>query len=203
MKSSNFSVILSFIAILFALIAIYTTRPYNWSSDFVGVIVTIITFLVTILIGWQIWELVKIHDIRKDLSCTEKNIRIEIQRSNKELDAKYRCEISNFISLIRAARIGIVNHLIMCFTVYNKNSDAPLSKTAALEFVIASFLELSNNEDKSKLQDIVETLSVELSRDEIEKMFHGYSSQYTTVDKKVVMIFLDLIQKSVNDQCSK
>ena len=55
MKQSSFAIILSSIAIFLGLVAIFTTRPYNWDLDFVGVIIVILTFLVTLLIGWNIF----------------------------------------------------------------------------------------------------------------------------------------------------
>ena len=82
MDKATFSIILSGIAIFLGVVAIYTTRPYNWELDFVGTIITILTFLTTLLIGWNIYSVV---DAKGRITRIEERQR----KSTQDINEKY------------------------------------------------------------------------------------------------------------------
>ena len=62
------------------------TREENPGFDYMGVIVGIFSFLVTLLIGWQIWATIKIDDkIEKAIQAERDKLKYEI---NKDIDDK-------------------------------------------------------------------------------------------------------------------
>lgn len=69
-ERTTLAIILSSIAIFFSIVALYTSRPYNWALDFVGVIISVLTLLVTLLVGWNIYTVVdfkrEIEDVKKE-----------------------------------------------------------------------------------------------------------------------------------------
>ena len=75
MERSTFSIILSFIAIAFAICAIYTTRPYNWELDYVGFIVALLTIMVTLLLGWNIYRVIDAKERISNIEKTNENYR--------------------------------------------------------------------------------------------------------------------------------
>ncbi|MBQ4387304.1 MAG: hypothetical protein II822_06865 [Prevotella sp.] len=157
---------------------------------------TALSILVTILIGWQIWELVKIHNIRNEISSARDSIKTEIERANEKIDKRYSREFTNFRFLNVASRNGLQDHLIMCFNICGKNDDAHISKASALETVVASFDVLSKDEDKTKLTDLIDILIKNISHDEIEKMYHAYCKQIP-INDNVNSIFTELLKKTI------
>ena len=62
------------------------TSEENPGFDYMGVIVGIFSFLVTLLIGWQIWATIKIDDkIEKAIQAERDKLKYEI---NKDIDDK-------------------------------------------------------------------------------------------------------------------
>lgn len=92
MKQSSFAIILSSIAIFLGLVAIFTTRPYNWDLDFVGVIIVILTFLVTLLIGWNIFTAL---DLKKKVESMEKDVpKIKELKESVEFQSRQIAEVA-------------------------------------------------------------------------------------------------------------
>lgn len=92
MKQSSFAIILSGIAIFFGLVAIYTTRPYNWDLDFIGGIIMILTFLVTLLIGWNIFTAL---DLKKKVESMEKDVpKIKELKESVEYQSRQIAEVA-------------------------------------------------------------------------------------------------------------
>ena len=84
MEKNTISIIYSSIAIFISLVAIYTTRPYNWESDFVGLTITILSFLVTLLIGWNIFQVV---DIKGRITKIKEEQDIFIESVKDDIDS--------------------------------------------------------------------------------------------------------------------
>lgn len=55
-QSSKFAIVLSCVAIVFGIVAIITTRPYNWAADTVGVAFAAICALITFVAAWNIYS---------------------------------------------------------------------------------------------------------------------------------------------------
>ena len=97
MKQSSFAIILSGIAIFFGLVAIYTTRPYNWDLDFVGALIVILTFLVTLLIGWNIFTAL---DLKKKVENMEKDVpKIKELKDSAEYQSRQIAEVAAYTGL--------------------------------------------------------------------------------------------------------
>lgn len=92
MKQCSFAIILSGIAIFFGLVAIYTTRPYNWDLDFVGGIIMTLTFLVTLLIGWNIFTAL---DLKRKVENMEKDVpKIKELKEKVEYQSRQIAEVA-------------------------------------------------------------------------------------------------------------
>ena len=89
-----YSSILSMIAIFLSIVAIFTTRPYNWNTDFVGVAVAVLSILVALLVCWQIYNTLgiqkEIHDIKGKLESEYNKINERMtdfeEKSNKKIE---------------------------------------------------------------------------------------------------------------------
>lgn len=80
------AIIFSLAAIIMAVIALATVCPRNdLSLDYMGVIVGILSLLVTALIGWQVFNLIKIDRLKDNLETAEKRITEVKKDAQKEL----------------------------------------------------------------------------------------------------------------------
>lgn len=81
MDRGLYAIILSFIAIFFGIVAIITSRPYLLDFNATGVMVTVLCCLVTVLIGWQIFNVLEISKIRKETLATRDEILLETNKN--------------------------------------------------------------------------------------------------------------------------
>lgn len=85
---SYWSNCLSIAAIICSIVAICVSLPSapELGFDYIGVIVGILSFLVTLLIGWQIYNAVTIEKkIKEEIEQTSDILKKEIQQANNEL----------------------------------------------------------------------------------------------------------------------
>ena len=121
MDKGTFAIILSAVAILFGIVAIITTRPYCWELDHVGVIITTLSLLVTLLIGWNIWSVL---DIKKELDVKIEKCHEDSQRDlslHSEFNDK---EFNNIIKALQRAELytkKIDDVLFEHLSQHNKN----------------------------------------------------------------------------------
>lgn len=81
MERGTFAIVLSFIAVFFGVVSIITSRPYMLDCDTTGVMVTILCCLVTVLIGWQIFNVIEINAIKKDTLNARDDVLLETNQN--------------------------------------------------------------------------------------------------------------------------
>lgn len=82
---SCISIILSIVALVVSLLLMFPCLPRILSNneiqfDYIGAIVGILALLVTILIGWNIYQLVDVKGIRKDFEAYKEDVKSDINR---------------------------------------------------------------------------------------------------------------------------
>lgn len=193
MKDSTFSVILSYIAIFFGIVAIYTTRPYNWELNFVGTTITILTFLVTILIGWNIYSVI---DVRGRITKTEQ----ENEKYKKQLEDKIRsfnekiyiveCESKTFAFYNQAVmRLNSNKYLVNYNSLQTSLYYAlQISTNFAIETIdaILEVMELvirRRNEDKNRDDKINETVKLEI-KNNMELIVKSKNQYFSMIQRR-------------------
>ena len=73
----------NFIALIFSIAALCMTHPNQLGFDYIGAIVGILALLVTVLIGWNIYQLVDVKGIRKDFEELKKSCKSDIDKLKK------------------------------------------------------------------------------------------------------------------------
>ena len=68
---SMYALILSSIAIFFGIVAIITSQPYCIGIDIYGIIVTLLIGMITLLIGWQIFNYLSLKETIKEVVMSE------------------------------------------------------------------------------------------------------------------------------------
>lgn len=84
MKKESWALLLSSVAVLISLVAICVACPHKaeLGFDYQGVIVGVLSLLVTILIGWQIYTFIDINKKSKELEEAKTAALISTERNN-------------------------------------------------------------------------------------------------------------------------
>lgn len=81
----EFPIIISTLALIISIIALCNAYPRQLNFDYLGFLIGIIGLLTTILIGWQIYTVIDINRIRKDISTKNANLSLAVQNSLAEV----------------------------------------------------------------------------------------------------------------------
>jgi hypothetical protein len=69
MDKAVVSIFISTISLIFSIISlcIFAYRPYNLEFDYIGVIVGVLSFLVTVILGWQIYNYLSLRSEMEEM----------------------------------------------------------------------------------------------------------------------------------------
>lgn len=84
MRNNNLLSVLSIITSIIALSLVFV-HPKGLEANMFNIIVTILTLLVTILIGWQIFQIINVDKIRSEIKEEKKAVRLEKESMKAEL----------------------------------------------------------------------------------------------------------------------
>lgn len=160
-KGSIWSIALSFIALIGAGVAIAVAAPrtQDLSFDYYGVIVGILSLLVTAVVGWNIYTIIDLKEIKQDLSVYRQEYNLKESQNN----AQHYDAISNvFYALSRGEKP--LSYFEQC--IYNRvNAIFYAYQSGRLELCDAymrMILELIPSPDKIEVSEVVKTSMVKL-----------------------------------------
>ena len=148
MKRDIFAIILSFIAIFFGIVAIYTSRPYNWDMDFVGLSFNIMFALITLLVAWNIYSAIdakeRINNIEKSNNSHKDAINTKLQKIENDSCVLHEliAEVRSSTSYMQALYLGNEFKNSMCIQTFSCFVNALYYSLDAGEGMIESNTEL-------------------------------------------------------------
>lgn len=155
-----FSVILAIIAIIFSIVALCNTCPRLISEDepgfdYIGVIVGVLSLLVALLIGWNIYNALDLNKKISDSIKKNKTMREDIRLSFIDLESRriqteeYTMGITDFVqgfailggnsdsvNYMRAYRVFVssILHFTRCDNQVHENINTVLKNDCMFEF---------------------------------------------------------------------
>lgn len=110
------------ISLLCSLVSLCRTFPCSANFDYMGVIVSIFSGLITFLVGWQIFDLIKIEHIKSDIKNKQNEINFDIEQNKVEIHSSlctmYRSGLERRYSDINAFRYTL-NHLYLIIALHH------------------------------------------------------------------------------------
>ena len=97
---------LSIIAMVVSITALCNTLPRMLGLDYLGVVVGILSLLITLLLGWNIYTLIDFKEKANELESIKKDFR-QIFEINKATYIKHVAEIEESIATIHAIELGL------------------------------------------------------------------------------------------------
>lgn len=165
MKYTQFSV--SIIAITLSIIAICVSYPRSADSnfDYIGIIVGILGVLVSILIGWQLYNALNLKEL---VNQTENAKKDAIEAKNKAEQMLNDIQVSTTELTSKVTTLSDdVSHLSNCNKGNIENISTITKKMVDLQSIVKDSIELYKS-----LQSYIEKLNEELGKKSIKTKFN-------------------------------
>lgn len=195
------SLAISTVALIASFVAVARLAPTQGIDfDYLGVIIGILSFLVTLLIGYQIYTVIDVKEELKEVRQLRKEIDEKMKANADELSDEFRSELGMSAPLIMAlgsSDSGFVESA--AFDAYYKSKPGQLTRELAgqtIRIMLSSIVQADEAERKQKLDEMARNVRyehvVEFYTDFAKT---GDKSQYQGVES----FLLDLIGKLTND----
>lgn len=195
--------IIGLLAIIVSIAAIVVTLTYKQpiTVDWLGALVGILSLLVMMLIGWNIYSVIDLNKVKDDTKEINEGIESRINKIESKVKADMTYEmllISNFYQSINVR--SLEDSLACGFRNFEMLSDDNIAKSLWREWILSSFISLV---DKDKVaHDVISYLNentTEAERNTFISEFITYPEEDKDTKYKGVQELLLLL---VNDSIS-
>lgn len=145
-------IIIALIAIAALVIAICKSFPrLDLGFDYMGIIVAIFSTIVTLLLGWQIWNTIKAKEELKEFQRLTENIKTSTNKSLEEHKQLIYGELYNLCPIYLSINRDIINKLSVNFNVFRtSNKNSVLARSIAYDTILNGFDAISKENDDVK-----------------------------------------------------
>lgn len=168
--------ILSIVAIALSIIAIAKVAPTQIIDfDYLGAIIGVLSFLVTLLIGYQIYTVINVKEELKEVRKAKDEIDDKMQKIADKLSKDFEEELCNAAPLIMAIASkdkGIIE--TESFKAYKNSLPDQLSKELARQTIIIILSGFANTQENVRKQSLKE-LSESIKYDEAVDFYTDFA----------------------------
>ena len=168
--------ILSIVAIALSIIAIAKVAPTQIIDfDYLGAIIGVLSFLVTLLIGYQIYTVINVKEELNEVRKARDEIDDKMQKIADKLSKDFKEELCNAAPLIMAIASqdkGIID--TETFKAYKNSLPDQLSKELARQTILIILSGFVNTQESVRKQNLKE-LSESIKYDEAVEFYTDFS----------------------------
>lgn len=168
--------ILSIVAIVLSIFAIAKVAPTQIIDfDYLGAIIGVLSFLVTLLIGYQIYTVINVKEELNEVRKARDEIDDKMQKIADKLSKDYKEELCNAAPLIMAIASqdkGIIE--TETFKAYKNSLPDQLSKELARQTILIILSGFVNTQESVRKQNLKE-LSESIKYDEAVEFYTDFS----------------------------
>lgn len=176
----EFSIWISSAALILGVIAVCVSvwRSPDLTFDYQGVIVGILSLLVTVILGWNIYTVIDIKNTRTEIYKLKELLENQIKHSNENTQLILRLEMLDLPEVLNAFAVNEQpNSLIVMFKEFyrirNGNNIAKILAQSYIAQTLTGFIKRNND---SLMKDLVAQLSESVKIEEVEDFIHYLSS---------------------------
>lgn len=180
MKKESVTIWVSIAALVLSIISICISawRSPELSFDYQGVIVGVLSLLVTVILGWNIYTVIDIKNTRGEIHKLKGMLEKQIQQSNENTKLILRMEMIDSAEVLNAFTANeIPDSLIVMFKEFyrikNENSIAKMLAQSYITQTLIGFIKKNNNVITDGL---IMQLSERVKIEEVEDFIHYLSS---------------------------
>ena len=165
------------VAIIISIIAISKVAPtQSVNFDYLGAIIGVLSFLVTLLIGYQIYTVINVKEELKEVRKAREEIDNQMQKIADKLSGEFKEELSNTAPLIMAIASKEKSIIeIETFKAYKNSEPNHLSKELAKQAIITYLLGFANTQDENDRIKNLEELSENINYDEAVEFYTDFA----------------------------
>lgn len=195
------STTISIVALGIAILAMAKVAPVKeLDFDYYGAIIGVLSFLVTLLMGYQIYTVINVKKELEDVRRLKEEIDTKLQEKADVLSKEYKEELANAAPLIMAIASkerDIVESEV--FKAYRVSKKGQLAKELAGRTLLVMLLELSKLEgDERKFA--LEELAKNIERDDAVEYYTDYAKKQKENRNNAVEQFLLELVGTLSDE---
>lgn len=183
--------ILSIVAIALSIIAIAKVAPTQIIDfDYLGAIIGVLSFLVTLLIGYQIYTVINVKEELKEVRKAKDEIDDKMQKIADKLSKDFKEELCNAAPLIMAIASkdkGIIE--TESFKAYKNSLPDQLSKELARQTIIIILSGFANTQENVRKQSLKE-LSESIKYDEAVDFYTDFAKMEDKTGVEGIELFM-------------
>ena len=193
-----FSFILSIVSLLVSIVILVKLYPItNLNFDYLGAMIGILSFLVTILMGYQIYTVINVKENLKEVQKAKDEIDTKLKERADALTKEFRDELNEATPLIMALASSdrdIIESEV--FRSYKESKPHHLSKELAWQSILAFLEGFSNQTDAKVWNKNIDELARNVTYDEAIEFYTDFAKMKNKIEYKNVECFmLELISK--------
>lgn len=173
-----FATTISIVAIIVSMVAMAKVAPIEGLDyDYYGAIIGVLSFLVTLLMGYQIYTVINVKKELDDVRSLKEEIDTKLQEKANALSKEYKDELANAAPLIMAIASkerDIVESEV--FRAYRVSKKGQLSKELAGQTLLVMLCELAKLEGEERKQAL-EELAKNIERDDAVEYYTDYAKK--------------------------
>lgn len=172
---------ISVVAIIISILAMALVKPTDLSNDgldfdYMGAIIGVLSFLVTLLIGYQIYTVINVKEELKEVRRIKEQIESKIQKRSEAITNEYKQELKQAAPLILALASKdkeVIEKEV--FRSYLKSKPNQLSKELASASISMIIGEAALQTDNEVRQQRLEELARNVQYEEVVEFFTDYA----------------------------
>lgn len=156
--------VLSVAAIIISMVALAQVHPTDGQDfDYIGAMVGVLSLIVTILIGYQIYTVINVKEELKEVKEIRTEIDYKLQEKVDELTTDYRDDLKKSTPLILSlASAGSGMDFLMiesAFRAYQESKPQQMAKDLSFQTIILIFAEIAKMKDQDKIQKKIDDMA--------------------------------------------
>lgn len=185
----------SVVAIAISMVAMAKVAPIGeLDFDYYGAIIGVLSFLVTLLMGYQIYTVINVKKELDDVRRLKEEIDTKLQKKADALSKEYKDELANAAPLIMAIASkerDIVENEV--FKAYRVSKKGQLAKELAGQTLFVMLYEFANLTGEGR-KHALEELSKNIEREDAVEYYTDYAKKVKgDRDNTVEQFLLELI----------
>lgn len=206
------SLTISMVAIIISIIALAIVAPSDMTEggldlDYIGAIIGVLSILVTILIGYQIYTVINVKESLKDVQQLRTEMDTKLQDKANSLSDEFKEELYQATPLIMAiasTKKDIIEAEV--FRAYKESGPKQLAKDLAKQTILAIFQGFAEMEDSNARNEYIEQLARNVNYDDVVEFYTDFAKmndkgQYKGVEPLILGLIATLSEK--NDEGNK
>lgn len=190
------STTISIVALGIAIVAIAKVAPAkDLNFDYYGAIIGVLSFLVTLLMGYQIYTVINVKKDMEDVRKAKEEIDNKLEEKSKVLTEEFKSELRKAAPVIMAIA-SAKSDVIICevFKAYYEAKPGQLSKELSEQAILTVLAGYSGIKDESIRRQKIEELAKSVKYDEIVDFYTDFAkSEHKNLPKEIEPFILELI----------